>query len=51
MGYRKPVGSLIPDVHRNIDQEEGADPHSRTLAKEEEHLDQSHKVELGHTHM
>ena len=39
------------NLHRNIDQEEGTDPHSRMLAEEEEHLDHSHTVELGHTHM
>lgn len=36
--------------HRNIAQEQGPDPHSRTLVEEEEHLDHSHTVELGHTH-
>lgn len=38
------------DSHHNIAQEQGPDPHSRTPG-EEEHLDHSHMVELGHTHM
>ena len=42
--------TISRDPHRNIAQEQGPDPHSRTLG-EGEHLDHSHMVELGHTHM
>ena len=48
--YRKQAVTSSRDLHRNMAQEEEAEPRSRTLA-EEEHLDRSHMVELGHTHM
>lgn len=43
--------TISRDSHRNIAQDQAADPHSRTLAEEEEHLDHSHMLELGRTHM
>ena len=41
--------TTISNSRRNIAQEQGPDPHSRTLG-EEEHSDHSHMVELGHIH-
>lgn len=42
--------TISRDPRRNIAQEEGPDPRNRTLA-EEEHLDHSHTVEPGRTHI